>query len=149
MTETYALYPEITPPPIDSEYDTAVEHVTQIVFYGVFPENLIKNEFPEFPAGLKEYLDKWLATTDEDNVYYHLVVENFSTALKGYIQHFNFFNNEESCFVSLMHDVLQKLSFLMLRNHYTYYQREKTIHNLRNSMMASIRPNWKVTEFEM
>lgn len=149
MTETSDIYSETTYTPIFSEYDTTVEHVSSIVFYGFYAENLIENELPDVQVGLKDYIDKWLATSDEDNNYYSLVVENFQKAIRGYLKHFEFFNLQNGCFIDVMYDVLEDLRYKMLRNHYTYYQCEKTIHNLRDSMMSSISPDWEITEFVM
>ena len=149
MTETYPIYPGMTPPPIVSEYSITVKHVSEIVFYGFYAENLIRNELSDVQIGVKDYIDKWLATSDEDNNYYPIVVKNFQTALNGYIKHFNFYNIQNDCYIDLMHDVLKAFRYMMLRNHYTYYQSEKTIHKLRDSMMSAISTNWICTEFEM
>lgn len=149
MNETYPIYPGMNPPPIVSEYDITVKHVSKIVFYGFFAENLITNELSDVQIGVKDYIDKWLATSNEDNIYYPLVVENFKMALNGYIKHFKFYNIQNGCYIDLMHDVLKAFRYMMLRNHYTYYQSEKTIHRLRDSMMSAISTNWICTEFEM
>ena len=149
MNESYPIYPGINPPPIVSEYDITVKHVSKIVFYGCSSENLIRNELSDIHIGVNAYIDKWLATSNEDNIYYPVVVENFQMALNGYIKHFKFYNVQNNCYIDLMHDVLLTLRHMIIRNHYTYYQCEKTLHKLRDSMMSAISTNWICTEFEM
>ena len=60
MNESYPIYPGINPPPIVSEYDITVKHVSKIVFYGFYAENLIRNELLDVQIGVKDYIDKWL-----------------------------------------------------------------------------------------
>lgn len=150
MTDTHPVYPGMTPPSIESEYDIIVRNVAELVFYGVYPDNILKEYIPKVGIGLTHYLASWMTTKDADKVlYYQTVIDNFYKAITGYIQFFNFYNIQDGCFIDIMRDVLGKLRYKMLRRHFTHYQIEFTMHKLHDSMMSIVRPKWQATEFVM
>ena len=94
MNETSTEYQVLVPPPIVSEYSIAVKHIAEIVFHGYYSDNLIGLDEKDTPIGLKQYIDQWVKTEDEYNVYYLTVVELFETTLNAYIKHFKLINND-------------------------------------------------------
>ena len=135
------------PPPVVSEYDIAVKHIAEIVFYGHYSENLIGLDKNDTPIGLKQYIDRWVKTKDEDNPYYLVVVGLFETTLNAYIKHFKLINIGNECYIDMMRDVLKKFRHMLIRNHCPAYQSLKIFDKLHNTMMTRLGNNWTPSDF--
>lgn len=137
-----------TPPlPVVSEYDIAVKHIAEIVFYGHYSENLIGLDKNDTPIGLKQYIDRWVKTEDEDNPYYMVVVGLFETTLNAYIKHFKLINIGNECYIDMMRNVLKKFRHMLIRNHCPAYQSLKIFDKLHNTMMTRLGNNWTPSDF--
>ena len=135
------------PPLIICEYDIAVTHVSEIVFHGYYPDNLIGLDKRDTPIGLKQYIDLWVNTQDEDNSYYLVVVELFEKTLNAYIKHFKLINISNECYIDMMRDVLKTFRHMLLRNHCPAYQSLRIFDKLHDTMMARLRDNWNPSDF--
>ena len=137
-----------TPPPaVVSEYGIAVKHIAEIVFYGHYSENLIGLDKKDTPIGLKQYIDQWVKTKDEDNPYYLVVVGLFETTLNAYIKHFKLINIGNECYIDMMRDVLKKFRHMLIKNHCPAYQSLKIFDKLHDTMITRLGNNWTPSDF--
>ena len=139
--------PPPPPPSIICEYDIAVTHISDIVFYGYYSENLIGLDKKDTPIGLKQYIDQWVKTEDEDNPYYLVVVELFETTLNAYIKHFELINIGNECYIDMMRDVLKIFRYMLIRNHCPAYQSLMILDKLHNTMITRLGDNWNPSDF--
>ena len=147
MNETITEYQVLVPPPIVSEYDITVKHIAEIVFHGYYSENLIGLDEKDKPIGLKQYIEEWVKSEDEDHPYYLVVVELFERALNAYIKHFELINIENDCYIDMMRDVLKKFRHMLIRNHCPGYQSLKIFDKLHDTMIARLDNNWNPSDF--
>ena len=139
---------EETPPlSFICEYDIAVIHIAEIVFYGHFSENLIGLDKKDTPIGLKQYIDQWVETGDENNPYYLVVVELFETTLNAYIKCFELINIGNDCYIDMMCDVLKTFRYMLIKNHCPAYQSLKIFDKLHNTMITRLGNNWTLSDF--
>ena len=147
MNERSTEYQVLVPPPIVSEYSIAVKHIAEIVFHGYYSDNLIGLDEKDTPIGLKQYIDEWVKTEDEDNSYYLVVVELFEKTLNAYIKHFKLINIENGCYIDMMRDVLKKFRHMLIRNHCPAYQSLKIFDKLHDTMITRLGNNWNRSDF--